>query len=260
MRHSTTLLPTAALATAALLLLPASAVLGDGDSKQPPLPSMQCVDVTGTATLMPDLECNIAKSHHRYDQFPESIFFYDLMPEVCEDPANPQPCCVMGKFEGMMGGYPFIAKAICGFTVNALSDPLTNEAAVDLMGIEYQQFTARTLLMVYYGTETIPEPKSEKDKNKPSFGLFFADSGVARADFYVSQRLSLTGAKKLPRGTKMKLDMWGAPPVRQIEGTICGPKLADLLERVATKRKGGDGHDDDDNGDDDDDGDDEEES
>lgn len=242
MKNPTNPLHMAALSAAALLLMSSAPVTADeGNSNQPPLPSMQCVDVSGTATLGPDLNCAIAKSHHRYDQFPESVFYYDLMPETCEDPANPQPCCVKGKFEGTMGDHLFIAQAACGFTVNALSDPTTNQVAMDLGSMGYQQFTARTILRVFYGTDTIPSPSSENEPNKPDFGLFFGDSGVANMDFYVSQRLTLTGAKKLPRGTKMKLDMWGAPPVRAISGTICGPNLADLLAQIAENRKGGDG-------------------
>ena len=59
---------------------------------------------------------------------------------------------------------------------------------------------------VFLNTTELPvHPSGDEDREvKADFGLFLGDAGVSRDDFFVSQRMTLTGARKLPRGTKMK--------------------------------------------------------
>jgi hypothetical protein len=238
--------------TPLVLIFGAAAVFGDGNQPETPQ-SVECVEVIGYAQLGEDLDCKIANNHHRNEQYPESIFFYDLMPETCSDPDNGMEviCCVKGKMWGTIGDYDFIAGAACGFTVNdfAVSE-LGIEAADELAGMGYQQFTARTLLRVFLDTTELPEPRPGGKEVKADFGLFLGDSGISRDDMFVSQRMILTGARKLPRGAKMKLDMVGLPPVREISGTLCAPKLVELLDIIAQKGPGAQDHDDDEDDDD----------
>ena len=147
---------------------------------------------------------------------------------------------------GTMGDHDFTAKAGCGFTVNdfAASD-LGAEAAGDLADIGYQQFTARTMMRVFLNTTEVPVHPNPNKEVKADFGLFLGDAGISRYDFFVSQRMTLTGARKLPRGTKMKLDMVGLPPVREISGTMCAPNIGDILDAIAQKGSGGNDDDDD---------------
>ena len=232
------LLQTAMFASPLLLAVAGLPVYADGN--QPDTPSsMECVEVSGIAKLGPDLDCKIANSHHRTEQYPEATFFYDLDPEACTDPEN--PCCVKGMMSGTIGDYDFAAGAVCGFTVNDLGE----DAAADLADLGYQQFTARTMMRVFLNTTELPQhPGNNEDLEvKADFGLFLGDAGVAREDMYVSQHMTLTGARKLPKGAKMELDMVGVPPVREISGTLCAPNLVETLDIIARK---GSGRDDDD--------------
>ena len=241
MKLKQSLLRTAVFTTPLLLIFSGLSV--NASESQPPTPKlMECVEITGYAKLGEDLSCKIANSHHRTEQYPEATFFYDLMPEACSDPDNPMVCCVGGMMWGTMGDHDFTAKAGCGFTVNdfAASDDGA-DAAEDLADIYYQQFTARTLMRVFLNTTELPvHPSGDEDREvKADFGLFLGDAGVSRDDFFVSQRMTLTGARKLPRGTKMKLDMVGLPPVREISGTMCGPNLIKVLDNIAQTGPGG---------------------
>jgi hypothetical protein len=119
-------------------------------------------------------------------------------------------------------------------------------SAEQVRAIGYKQLTARTNLGVFLGTKEIPEPADEDAEVKPDFGLFLGDAGVARPDFYVSQRMTLTGARKVPVGTKGAMDMTGAPPApRTVTGTLCGPDLSKKLIQIAKKAKQGNKWDDD---------------
>lgn len=143
---------------------------------------------------------------------------------------------------GTIGDYDFTAKAGCGFTVNdfAVSDPGA-VAAEELAEIGYQQFTARTMIRVFLNTTDLPVHPHPDKEVKADFGLFLGDSGVFREeDMFVSQRMVLSGARKLPRGTKMKLDMVGlAPPeLREISGKLCAPNLEEILDIIARKGSG----------------------
>jgi len=240
MRNSISQRHIAAVSTvAALLATPFSPVMADTDKATGPQ-TMECVEIVAQAFLGPDPDCNIASSHHRMEQYPEAIFYCDDPEAVCDDPTN--PCAVKGKLVGTIDGHDFVARAACGFTVNDLGE----EAAADLGTIGYQQFTARTNLGVFLDTTEIPEAPPGTDEVKPDFGLFLGDAGVSRPDFYVSQRMTLTGARKLPAGTKGALDMTGAPPVRAVLGTLCGPDLAKKLSQIAKKEKKGENGEDDD--------------
>ena len=43
----------------------------------------------------------------------------------------------------------------------------------------------------------------------------------------------------------MKLDMVGLPPVREISGTMCGPNLVEILDKIAKTGPGGNDDEDD---------------
>lgn len=246
--HLSRLRIAAVSAVAALLANPFSPAMADTEKDTGPQ-TMECVEIVAEAFLGPDLECNIASSHHRLEQYPEAIFYCDegVLPEgACDDLSN--PCAVKGKLVGTIDGHDFVARAACGFTVNDLGE----EAAADLGSIYYQQFTARTNLGVFLGTTQIPPAPEGTDEVKPDFGLFLGDAGVARPDFYVSQRMTVTGARKVPVGTKGALDMTGAPDPddpqvgRQVTGTLCGPDLSKKLSQIAKKEKKGESWEDDD--------------
>jgi len=222
----------AATAFAALLVYPLSSAMAGSEKPTGPQ-TMECVEIVAQAMLGPDLECNIAYSHHRMEEYPEAVFFCDLPEADCSDPDN--PCAVKGKIVGIMGDHDFVAGVACGFTVNELGE----EAAEDLGEIGYQQFTARTNMRVFLDTTEIPVPPPGTDEVKADFGLFLGDAGVARPDFYVSQSMTLTGTRKLPEGTKGNLNMSGVPPVRTVTGTLCGPNLSDKLNQIAKKEKSG---------------------
>ena len=243
MKNHLSRLPIAALsALAALLANPFPPAMADADKDTGPQ-TMECVEIVAQAYLGPDLECNIASSHHRMEQYPEAVFYCDegVLPDgACDDPMN--PCAVKGKLVGTIDGHEFVARAACGFTLNDLGE----QADADLATIFYQQFTARTNLGVFLGTTEIPAAPPGTDEVKPSFGLFLGDAGVSNPDFYVSQRMTLTGARKLPAGTKGALDMTGAPPVRAGFGTLCGPNLSEKLSQIARKEKKGENWEDDD--------------
>lgn len=248
MKLKQSLLRTAVFTTPLLLIFSGLSV--NASESQPPTPKlMECVEITGYAKLGEDLSCKIASSHHRTEQYPEATFFYDEMPEACSDPA--MVCCVRGMMWGTIGEYGFVAGAACGFTVNdfAASD-LGAEAAAELAEIGYQQFTARTMMRVFLNTTEMPVHANPDKEVKADFGLFLGDSGVSRDDMFVSQRMVLTGARKLPRGTKMKLDMVGRQdeisPVREISGTMCGPNLVKVLDNIAQTGPGGNDDEDDD--------------
>ncbi len=232
------LLQTTLFATPLLLTVTGLSVNADGNQPDTPQ-SMECVEITGFAKLGPDDECKIVSSHHRQEQYPEATFLYDVMKEQCEDPDNPLVCCVSGMMWGTIADIDFVAGVGCGFTVNdfAVSD-LGADAAADLAEIGYQQFTARTMMRVFLNATEIPEHANEDKEVKADFGLFLGDSGISRDDFFVSQRMILTGARKLPVGTKMKLDMVGLPPVREISGTLCGPNIKNTLDIIASKGSG----------------------
>ncbi|MEN8179932.1 MAG: hypothetical protein ABFS39_15130, partial [Pseudomonadota bacterium] len=111
------LMQTALFATPLLLTFTGLSVNADGNQPDTPQ-SMECVEIVGYAGLKEDLECKIAGSHHRQEQYPESTFFYDLMPEACADSKNPMVCCVKGQMWGTIADYDFVAGVACGFTVN----------------------------------------------------------------------------------------------------------------------------------------------
>ena len=233
-------------AVSTLLLAPLATTSADTDKLTGPQ-TMECVEIVAKAKLGPDADCEIATNHHRLEQYPEAVFVCDDPAAICDDPAN--PCAVKGGVVGtIIIDYEtdevdddlvidFFAGAKCGFTLNDL--------AADLSASGFQQFTARTNLGFFLNTTEMPETPPGLDHPKPDFGLFLSDSGVASADGYVSQRMALTGARKIPSGSKGALDMVGAPPARDVYGTLCGPGLVDKLERIAAKKAGGHGDDDD---------------
>ena len=94
------------------------------------------------------------------------------------------------------------------------------------------------MMRVFLNTTEMPVHPNPDKEVKADFGLFLGDSGVSRDDMFVSQRMVLSGARKLPQGTKMELDMVGLPPVREIGGTICGPNLKNTLDIIARKGSG----------------------
>jgi hypothetical protein len=234
------------VAVSTLLFAPLTITNADTEKENTGPQTMECVEVVAKAMLGPDTACEIAENHHRLEQYPEAVFLCDFEEEFdCANPENPMPCAVKGKLVGTISYededgeevvIDFAAGAKCGFTFNDL--------VADLSASGFQQFTARTNLGVFLDTQEIPEPAPGQDHPKPDFGLFLSDSGVAGPENYVSQRMALTGARKIPSGSKGALDMVGDPPARDVVGTLCGPDLKDKLERIAAKKEGDHGDDD----------------